>query len=307
LEINIILAIISVLLLSLTVFLLYRLASVKRQLSAIKDALDDIKNGNLNRRILTNEQDMTRKICYDINEIAIINQSQLISQKQAEQAYKRLMTNLSHDVKTPLSSLIGYLEAIKYKIVHGEEKEEYIQVALNKAYSLKDFVASLFEWVKLDAGEEIFHFEECDINEISRNILADWITVFESNDFVYEIEIPENEYIIRIDVNAYNRIINNLLQNVIKHSNGNRLIFKIIEGRKQVKISIADNGNGIDEKDLPHIFERTYTCDTSRSARGNGLGLSISKELIGVHDGTVRAESTLGKGTTVYIELPKVR
>ena len=101
------------LLLSLLVALLVitclwaRLHRVRGQLSLIKDALTDIKNGNLNRRVLSRESDLTKQICYDINEIAMSSQSQLIQQKQSEQAYKRLMTSLSHDVKTPLASLVG--------------------------------------------------------------------------------------------------------------------------------------------------------------------------------------------------------
>lgn len=87
------------------------------------------------------------------------------------------MTSLSHDVKTPLASLVGYLEAVESKLVVGEEKEEYIHVATDKAHHLKYFVETLFEWVKLDAGEQIFHFEPCDLNELSRNIIGDWIPV----------------------------------------------------------------------------------------------------------------------------------
>lgn len=175
-------------------YLLTRLHRVRGQLSLIKDALMDIKSGNLNRRVLVRESDMTKQICYDINEIAMSSQSRLIQQKQSEQAYKRLMTSLSHDVKTPLASLVGYLEAVESKMVTGAEQEEYIRVAAEKAHHLKEFVTVLFEWVKLDAGEQIFHFELCDLNELSRNIMADWVPLLESHDLTYEIEIPETEY-----------------------------------------------------------------------------------------------------------------
>ena len=87
---------------------------------------------------------MTKTICYDINKIAVNSQAQLIRQRQSEQAYKRLMTSLSHDVKTPLASLVGYLEAVENKIVIGEEKDEYIHVAHEKAHYMKSFVENLF-------------------------------------------------------------------------------------------------------------------------------------------------------------------
>ncbi len=286
-------------------YLLTRLHRVRGQLSLIKDALMDIKSGNLNRRVLVRESDMTKQICYDINEIAMSSQSRLIQQKQSEQAYKRLMTSLSHDVKTPLASLVGYLEAVESKMVTGAEQEEYIRVAAEKAHHLKEFVTVLFEWVKLDAGEQIFHFELCDLNELSRNIMADWVPLLESHDLTYEIEIPETEYMTRVDSTAYTRILNNLLQNILTHSVASQVSLTVTETEQQVKIVVADNGKGISVSDLPHIFERMYQCDHSRAAKGNGLGLSIAKELVSVHKGTITAASIPGAGTTFTIMLPK--
>lgn len=286
-------------------YLLTRLHRVRGQLSLIKDALMDIKSGNLNRRVLVRESDMTMQICYDINEIAMSSQSRLIQQKQSEQAYKRLMTSLSHDVKTPLASLVGYLEAVESKMVTGAEQEEYIRVAAEKAHHLKEFVTVLFEWVKLDAGEQIFHFELCDLNELSRNIMADWVPLPESHDLTYEIEIPETEYMTRVDSTAYTRILNNLLQNILTHSVASQVSLTVTETEQQAKIVVADNGKGISVSDLPHIFERMYQCDHSRAAKGNGLGLSIAKELVSVHKGTITAASIPGAGTTFTIMLPK--
>lgn len=285
--------------------LLARLHRVRGQLSLIRDALTDIKNGNLNRRVLVRESDLTKQICYDINEIAMSSQSRLIQQKQSEQAYKRLMTSLSHDVKTPLASLVGYLEAVESKMVTGAEQEEYIRVATEKAYHLKDFVTALFEWVKLDAREQIFHFELCDLNEVSRDIMADWVPLLESHSLAYEIEIPETEYMTRLDPTAYTRILNNLLQNILMHSAASQMSINVTETKQQAKIMVSDNGKGISASDLPHIFERMYQCDLSRSARGNGLGLSIAKELVSVHKGTITADSVPGAGTTFTITIPK--
>ena len=304
-DINVYLFIAIALMLLIIMYLLFVLRRVRTQLALIKDALEDIKGGNLNRRILAGENDMTKTICYDINKIAVNSQARLIRQRQSEQAYKRLMTSLSHDVKTPLASLVGYLEAVENKIVIGEEKDEYIHVAHEKAHYMKSFVENLFEWVKLDSGEQIFHFEKFDLNELSRNIIADWIPVLESNHFEYEFAIPETEYFIRIDVNAYTRVLNNLFQNIIIHSAGDKMALHICEDIQQAKIIISDNGKGIAPDKLPHIFERMYQCDQSRSAKGNGLGLAIAKELISVHKGTITAENSSDKGTVFTILLPK--
>ena len=295
------------LLLSLLVilYLAAKLHRVREQLALIKDALADIKAGNLNRRVLARENDMTKQICYDINEIALANQARFIQQKQADQSYKRLMTSLSHDVKTPLASLVGYLEAIENGMVVGEEKDEYLRVISDKAHRLKEFVISLFEWVKLDAKEQVFHFELSDLNELTRSIIADWVPTLENSRLEYEIEIPENEWSARIDANAFTRILNNLFQNIMVHSAATYIKLSVKEDTQRAIISLTDNGKGISTEDLPHIFERMYQCDHSRSANGNGLGLSITKELVNAHKGTISAASSPGLGTTFTIVLPK--
>lgn len=282
-----------------------KLYRTKQQISLIQEAVTDIKDGNLNRKILTKENDMTKQICYDLNTITTDMQATLINQRQSEKAYKRLMTSLSHDVKTPLTSLVGYLEAIEKNIVTGKEKDEYIQVAISKAHSLKDFTERLFEWVKLDAREQLFHFEVYDVNELSRSIVADWIIVIENNNFDYEINIPETECLVRIDANSYTRILNNLFQNVITHSKGTKLIFDLYEDEKQVTIKVSDNGIGIPSDEQSHIFERMYRGDKSRMTTGAGLGLSITKELVAVHNGTIDVKSVLKNHTTFTIIFPK--
>ena len=215
------------------------------------------------------------------------------------------MTSLSHDVKTPLASLVGYLEAVTGSLVVGEEKETYIQIATEKAHQLKEFVESLFEWVKLDAGEQVYHFKQFDLNELTRNIVADWIPTLENSHFEYDINIPENEYLIKIDVRAYTRILNNLFQNILTHSGGSKMTLRIIENESEAQIAIADNGIGISPSNLPHIFERMYQCDNSRLANGNGLGLSIVKQLVNAHKGKIHAESTLDVGTTFTVMFRK--
>ena len=278
---------------------------VKKQIAEITDALADVKNGNGNRRILSATNELVAPLAYEINEIVVSYEKRLSTVRQAEETNRQLMTSLSHDVKTPLASLVGYLEAVESKMVTGAEKEEYIRVAMEKAHHLKDFVTALFEWVKLDAGEQIFHFEVCDLNELSRDIMADWVPLLENHDLSYEIEIPETEYMTRVDSTAYTRILNNLLQNILTHSDASKVFLTVTETEQQAKIVVADNGNGIAASDLPHIFERMYQCDHSRSAKGNGLGLSIAKELVSIHKGTITAASVPGNGTTFIIILPK--
>lgn len=282
-----------------------KLHNVSEQLSIIEESLADIKRGNWNRRILAGERDRTQAICYAINDIAMNSQTQLVQLKQSEQAYKRLMTSLSHDVKTPLTSLVGYLEAIEQKWVTGAEKDEYIGVALHKAHHLKGFVESLFDWVKLDAKEQMFQLEQQDIHEITRNLMAEWIPTLEEHRFDYHIDIPDRECVVPLDTNAYMRIINNVLQNAVSHSGGSRVDLQIGENDRSVIVRISDNGKGIAPDDLPHIFDRLYQGDASRSTGGNGLGLAIARELVLLHKGSIDAEPSLSGGAAFVVKLPK--
>ncbi len=111
----------------------------------------------------------------------------------------------------------------------------------------------------------------------------------------------------RVDRNAYARILNNLLENVLFHSHGDRVSVRILEDERQATVIVADNGKGIPEKDLPYIFERLYRCDESRTSQGNGLGLSIVRELVTAHGGGIRVECPPHGGTAFSVILPKAR
>lgn len=298
------LILIIVLLTLLVSILLYELISIRKKHILISEILDEIKEGNPNRRILARNNEITADICYKINDIIATNSSKIAELEKSDMAYKLLMTSLSHDVRTPLTSLIGYLDAIHNKIVYGTEKDEYIEIARNKAYNLKDFIDMLFEWFKLDSKERIFHFENIDINELTRSIIADWIPSFDKNAIKFNIHIPEAEYYASLDVVAYARIINNIIQNSMLHSNGTQIGISIVQKNNTIEVTINDNGKGIAEKEIPYVFDRLYKCDTARSNKGSGLGLSIVKELVTSHNGSISVESVPYDKTSFTITLP---
>lgn len=299
-----ILCTIIIVLLIIILYFIWRTIKIKKNLNNIYSILNEIEQGNMDRRIVAQNNDKTADICYKINEIVLNNKEQLIKLKKANKAYKQLMTSLSHDVRTPLTSLVGYLDAIHNRIVTGEEKDDYIEIARDKAYNLKDYVDILFEWLKLDSKERIFHFENTDINELSRSIIVHWIPQLENKHFLYDITIPEDELLINLDASAYTRILDNLIQNVINHSKGNHVGIKVASEDKSAVISISDNGRGIPKRDLPYVFERLYKCDESRSAKGNGLGLSIVQELVKAHNGNIYVSSIPNSLTTFTVILP---
>jgi len=279
----------------------------RKKSKQILTTLDDIQQGNLNRRILADSSDLTADICYKVNEIALTFKEQLSQAAITEQTNGQIMTSLSHDVRTPLTTLIGYLDAIQSQTVTGEEREQYIERARTKAYAIKDYTDDLFDWFKINSNEKVYHFEAVDINELSRNIIIDWIPQFERAGLSYDIEILEKELSATLDVSSYNRILNNLIQNSIKHSKGSRVGIAIKDCGESVLIEISDNGAGIPADDLPHLFERLYKCDEARTTSSSGLGLSIVYELVKAHGGTVFVESIPNVKTVFTVRLKKTR
>lgn len=284
---------------------------VRKQIAAMAEALADVKDGNGNRRILAEPHELTAPLVYVLNDIIVSYENRLAAYRQTEETNKQLMTSLSHDVRTPLTTLIGYLDAAHKGIVTGEERDDCVETARHKAYDLKEYIDVLFDWFKLNSDEFAMEIRTVEIVELTRNILIDWIPIFEDKQIEYAIDIPEKPFRVELDPDGYRRILNNLVQNVVSHSQADRIEISV-SGQDEDKsgnyivIRLADNGLGIEKEDLKHIFERLYKCDKGRSEKGSGLGLSIVRQLVEKMNGTITAESTPGQGTAFTISFPLV-
>lgn len=279
-------------------------SKTKRQISEMLEILDEIKDGNGNRRILAKANDLTAPITYEINDIIISYERKLTEYRRTEEANKQLMTSLSHDVRTPLTTLIGYLDGVHKGIAAGQEREQYIETARKKAYDLKDYIDVLFDWFKLNSGEFTINIKTVEAAELTRNILIDWIPIFEDKQINYIIEISERPVKVSLDINGYTRILNNLIQNVIGHSEADKITISLHCQNDDMRLVVSDNGKGINKEDLQHIFERLYKCDKGRSEKGSGLGLSIVWQLTEKMNGKITVESNPGYGTTFTLLFP---
>lgn len=301
-ELIVFLSIVIALLSVLISFLLIR--RVKRQIAEMTDALSDVKNGNGNRRILSAANELTAELAYEMNEIIVSYEDRLSVVRQTEETNRQLMTSLSHDVRTPLTTLIGYLDAAHKGIVTGKDREEYMEIARQKAHDLKEYIDVLFDWSKLNSNEFAMEINQVEAAELTRNILIDWIPIFEDQQIEYCIEIPEQPFLVKLDPDGYLRILNNLIQNVVAHSRADRIEISLSKQGENLKILLADNGVGIAKEDLKHIFERLYKCDKGRSEKGSGLGLSIVRQLTEKMGGSITVESRQGEGTGFILLFP---
>ena len=231
-------------------------------------------------------------------------ESRLSTVRQTEETNRQLMTSLSHDVRTPLTTLLGYLDAAHKGLVTGKDRDDYIETARRKAHDLKEYIDVLFDWFKLNSNEFALEIQSVEAAELTRNILIDWIPIFEDKQVDYDIDIPEQPVRVRLDMDSYMRIINNLIQNVIAHSHADKIKISLSKKDNNMELLLADNGVGIEKEDLKHIFERLYKCDKGRSEKGSGLGLSIVHQLVEKMGGSITVESFPGKGTEFVLSFP---
>lgn len=306
----------------LNIVLCSKVISINKKISESIEVLDDIKKGNGNRKILSKDNDNFSEIIYKINEIVYLYEEKLTEFRKKENANNQLLTSLSHDIRTPLTSIIGYTDAIKKELLkdglnykydlqnviennntleNNNVIENYIDIVREKSYSLKEYLDNVFDWFKLNSNEFYLDLKDTEITELSRNIIKSWIVIFEEKDIDFDIEIEEKEIICNLDQNAYARVINNIIQNAVEHSKTKKIQISIKENNRKIFITIKDFGVGIEPDDLEHIFDRLYKCDKARNKVGSGLGLYITKELIEKMNGCINVKSEIGEGTEFEI------
>lgn len=276
----------------------------RQKLAEIERAVADIRSGNGCRRILARPGEPAAALVYEINDIVQNYEGRLAALQTAQEANRQLMTSLSHDVRTPLTTLIGALDAAHRGLLTGQAREESLDAARRKAHELKDYVDALFDWFKLNSGEFSLQPRPMEAVELTRNFLADWVPLWEEQGMNYRLQIPEGPFRAALDPDAYRRILNNLLQNALTHSRAQCTSVTLTARDGALEVQVADDGVGIPAEALPHIFERLYKGDASRGSRGSGLGLSIARQLALCMGGSLTAASTPGKGAVFTLQFP---
>lgn len=293
----------NIILIFVCITVLYYLLRIRKQLAEWLISLKSMHE-TPERYLFVKGNDILSDINFEINGILEKSRRQLAKLQRAEAASRQLLTDLSHDVRTPLASLIGYLEALDSQT--AKEKEEYIHVAYRKALDLQELIDMLFQWSKLTSGEQPYQMEIYDINELTREIMIGHIPVFEKNHISFSANIADDEWFVKIDRMAFARIINNLISNAVKHGKCSLIEIDIQKNKGNVQLSVSNNGAGIPEPDIPFLFERLYKCDTSRPETGNGLGLAITMELTRAMSGDIAVRSIPGGMTAFCLTLPLI-
>lgn len=236
----------------------------------------------------------------------------LEEEKRQKEAYDRqrnlLLSDIAHDIKTPLTTVCGYARALVDDVVEEEEKKkEYLQAVYAKSMRMDELITLLFEYVKLDSDGFTLHREEADLGETLRENVALLYADFEENGMELEVEIPEEPFPCDLDKVQMGRALTNILSNAVKYNEkGTKVRVGLAEVpdsqagmpfNRQYRICIEDNGDPIDEQFAEHIFEPFARGDEARSTRGgSGLGLSISSKIIQMHGGRLSLQNQCGEG-----------
>lgn len=206
-------------------------------------------------------------------------------EKEEENKRMLLVSEISHDLKTPLASVQGYSEMLLNNKVEEKDKEDYLHLIYDNSVRINEMLQSLFMYSKLgSAGYEI-NKEKSDICEFIRLIAAEYITRFEQDGFEYAFDIPDREIYVDIDKNLMRRVFDNLIENSVKYNREGTKIEISVVPAKDIEITVSDNGCGIPEDDKDMIWKPFYRIDNT--SQGSGLGLAIVKQIVELHEGRI--------------------
>ncbi|SFC94487.1 sensor histidine kinase [Clostridium uliginosum] len=280
-----------------------------KYLDEIAIGLKIIASGNLNHRIHEKGRDEVRNIAYNINNMAKEIGEKIHSERMAEKTKADLITNVSHDLRTPLTSVMGYIGLVneeRYK--DKEEMKEYLNIAFNKAEKLKLLIEDLFEYTKLNNDGIKLSKEQVNLSEFLSQLIEEVSPLLDENSLTVHKKFESDKIYVCIDTTKMLRVFENLITNAIKYSDKpGEIVIGVYEKDNYATVVCRNKGNNIPKEKLDKLFDRFYRVDESRNANtgGSGLGLAISKNIVKLHEGKIWAESIQGN-ISFYVELKQI-
>ena len=279
-----------------------------RDIETIANAVQQISEGDLTTKLdVTGEGELT-EIAENISRMEKDIRDLIEKERNSEQSKTDLITNVAHDLRTPLTSIIGYLELLrKNNSISPEMRQKYLDIAYNKSERLQKLIEELFGFTKLSYGKVNLNIKEVDIVKLLAQLLEESYPNFAKNGLSYDYVSNTGSQIIEADGDLLARLFDNLINNAIKYGKeGKRVKVNLRADREIVTIKIVNYGYVIPEKELPLIFDRFYRTDHSRTTQngpgGTGLGLAIVKNITDMHHGAVSVSSDLS-GTVFTVKL----
>ncbi len=291
------------------VFSLLMARQLTRPVEELTLAAEQMKRGKYTERVaVPRSQDELGQLALTFNQMADTIEADVNELRQQDVMRRELIANIAHDLATPLTAVQGFSEALADDLIPTPEgRHETAQLIGREVQRLRRLVADMQQMSSIESGQIKLDLAPLNMYELVSETLAVLTQECEEAGITVHNEIAPNTPLVLADSDRITQVLLNLLDNARRHTpRGGTITVSVQQQEYMLKVSIADTGVGIDAKDLPHIFERFYRADRSRTGAtgGSGLGLSIVKAIITAHRGTISAESTLGQGTRVSFTLP---
>ena len=278
----------------------------------LNEATAKIKEGNLDVPLDYKEKGQLGGLCRNFDDMRKRLKDNAEEAILSDKESREMISNISHDLKTPITAIKGYVEGLLDNVVadNPAKKEKYIKTIYNKANDMDRLIDELTLYAKIGSNRATYNFRDINAKEYFSDCMDELRTELDAKGIHFELEdsLDENVCIVA-DPEYLKRVINNIISNSVKNMppKDGKICIRLGDESRYVRVDISDNGKGISTKDLPHIFDRFYRGDASRNTAqgGSGIGLSIVKKVIEEHDGKIWVSSEEGKGTTMSFILKK--
>ncbi len=288
---------------------------ITRRLTRLTAAVDSFRDADFTRPLTPTEArpgaggDEIDRLSASFGAMATRITHQVGELRRTDAQRREMVANVSHDLRTPLASLQGYLDTILMKEgqLSAQERTQYVQIAARQSRHLGKLVGDLFELAKLDSLETVLQVEPFSLGELAQDIAQKYRLQAQDKGIVLRAQFQSDAPLVSADMGLMVRVLENLVENALRHTpQGGAISLALVPGGNTMTVRVSDTGHGIPEQELPHIFERFYRLEKSRgdSPGGAGLGLSIAKRILELHGTTIKAFSRLNAGTTFVFELP---
>lgn len=279
---------------------------IQAKLKQINRKLEDISKSDSDEKVMVfTDNPVLMELESEINRLLLDRQKRKAEVKRSEIASKKMLANISHDIKTPLTVILGYLEIMRL----ADSDDEILEKVEAKAKQVMDLISQFFTLAKLESGDADIALSRINVSEACRESALSFYEILLQKEFEVEISIPETEVYAQGEKDALQRILLNLLSNAVRYGgDGKYLGICLREEENSVCIDVIDKGKGIEKEFADRVFERLYTMEDSRSreVQGNGLGLTIAKNLAASLGGDLYLDSMPGVKTTFTVRLKKI-
>lgn len=281
-----------------------------RYLEEISGTLGKIAEGDFNIQIPKRSNDELGKLAENINQMTRQLKQSIEDERNAERTKNELITSVSHDLRTPLTSILGYLDLIDSDQYRDEvELRYYVNIAYHKSQRLKKLIDDLFEFTRMSYGGMKAKPELIDLGELLEQLAEEYVPLFWDAGMEYRLSVPQKKVTVLADGDLIARVFENLISNGIRYSKTGKYVdLELVKDGVWAVVRVANYGDPIPQEDLPHLFKRFYRVEKSRSGEtgGTGLGLAIAKSIIDLHQGKIMAYNETDR-TIFEVRLPVSR